>query len=179
MNKLPPNILFILFFALCGSQAFCQGRRMGGPPGGAGFHRGPNFENRMIMRQSQPAQPPKLNKIEQAKVHFFNKQLKLSSDEQDKFWPVYRNYQQELTAIYRAKRLNNSDNQPNGTEQINRDLAYDSQILEIKRKYNDAFLKILPPEKVSELYKSERVFRDELLKALSERNAQTTPPPGN
>jgi len=49
-------------------------------------------------------------------------------------------------------------------------LYYETQIVNIKQRFKNAFLKILPPEKVSELYKSEREFNDELVRSLSERN---------
>jgi hypothetical protein len=76
----------------------------------------------------------------------------------------------ELFNMLRLKRLNNTNAQANGTDQINKDMYYDSQIISIKMRFKDAFLKILPPEKVSELYKSEREFNDELVRSLSERN---------
>jgi hypothetical protein len=40
----------------------------------------------------------------------------------------------------------------------------------IRKKYNDAFLQILPPEKVSQLIKAEREFNDELVRKLHEEN---------
>jgi len=72
--------------------------------------------------------------------------------------------------MLRLKRLNNTDAQVNGTEQVDKDLYYETQIVNIKQRFKNAFLKILPPEKVSELYKSEREFNDELVRSLSERN---------
>jgi len=43
-------------------------------------------------------------------------------------------------------------------------------VVAIRKHYRDEFLKILPAEKVSELYKSEREFTDELIRQLSERS---------
>jgi hypothetical protein len=51
-------------------------------------------------------------------------------------------------------------------------LAYDTQLVQIRKHYRDEFLKILPPEKVSEIYKSEREFNDEVLRQLKERSVR-------
>ena len=68
------------------------------------------------------------------------------------------------------KRLNNSSTQTNGTEQVDKDLQYDTQMINIRKHYRDEFMKILPPAKLSELYKSEQEFTSELIKQLSERS---------
>jgi hypothetical protein len=109
-------------------------------------------------------------KLMAARNRFISQQLSLTDEEARKFWPLYNQYQQELTAVRILKRLNNSSAQANGTEQINKDLSYDNQLVTIRKHYRDEFLKILSPEKVSELYKSEREFTDELIKQLSERS---------
>ena len=62
------------------------------------------------------------------------------------------------------------DSSNSADAQIDKEIYYESQLVAIRKRYKDAFLKILPPEKVSELYKSEREFRDELIKQLSERS---------
>lgn len=109
-------------------------------------------------------------KLDAARDNFLGQQLGLTDDEAGKFWPVYHRYQEELKAVRILKRLNNSSASTNGTDQINKDLYYENQLLNIRKHYRDEFLKILPPEKVSELYKGERQFTDELIKQLSERS---------
>jgi len=59
---------------------------------------------------------------------------------------------------------------------VNKELMYENEIVQIKIKFNNAFLKVLSPDKVSELYKSEREFNDELVRQLSERNNRPGPP---
>lgn len=102
-----------------------------------------------------------------ARENYVNKQLNLSDEEAAKFWPVYRRYHQEVSKVRRAKRLNMSNTRSD--DQIKKDLAYDEQLVNIKKHYNEEFLKILPPEKVSRIYRSEREFTDELIKQLGER----------
>jgi hypothetical protein len=111
----------------------------------------------------------KRNKLVDTKVEYLSRQLNLTDAEGKKFWPLYKQYQQQLVNVRRLKRLNNT-NAPNGTEQINKELYYETELVNIRKRYQDAFLKILSPEKVSELYKSEREFNEELVKQLSERS---------
>ena len=120
--------------------------------------------NRVVVRQN----PGKRTQV--IKEAYISLRLKLTDDEGRAFWPLYRQYVEEQTAIRILKRQNNSNATINGTEQIEKELAYEQQLVEIRRRYKDEFLKVLPPEKVSELYKSEREFNDEVLKQLSERS---------
>ena len=111
-------------------------------------------------------------KLVAARNRFIAQQLALTDDESRKFWPVYNHYQEELTAVRILKRLNNSSSQANGTAQVDKDLEYDTQMIAIRKRYRDEFLKILPAEKVSALYKSEQEFTAELIKQLSERSVR-------
>jgi hypothetical protein len=133
------------------------------------FHGEPNFTGRSYGQGFEGF--PSMRRVQLVKENFLNRQLSLTPEQSDRFWPVYRQYQQELGNVRRLKRLNNSDAQANGPEQINKDLSYESQLLSIRKHYNEEFLRVLPPEKVSELYKSEREFTDEMIKQLNERTA--------
>jgi hypothetical protein len=105
-------------------------------------------------------------KIEAARDKFLSQQLDLSDDEADKFWPLYHQYQDELKAIRILKRLNGKS--ASGSPE--KELYYDNQMLTTKRRYLDEFLKIIPSNKISILYKSEQAFNDEVIKQLSERS---------
>lgn len=100
---------------------------------------------------------------------YINKRLNLTPQEAEVFWPMYKEYQSELSAVLRQRRLNNSNPQSSGMDQLNKDLYYQQQIVGINKHYRDEFLKILPPAKVILLYKSEREFKDELIHQLHER----------
>ncbi len=115
-----------------------------------------------------PANGNGLQKVQAIKEDFLGKKLQLTSDEEARFWPVYRRYQDEVTEVLRLKRLNNSDAQANGRDQVRKNLEYDGKLVDIRRHYNEEFMKILPPEKVSLLYKGEREFNDELIRKINE-----------
>jgi hypothetical protein len=114
-------------------------------------------------------------RVEDVKINYLRKRLNLPPDQAAKFFPLYQEYQQELFNIRKLKRQNNL-NAADGQEQVNKELMYENEIVQIKIKFNNAFLKVLSPDKVSELYKSEREFNDELVRQLSERNNRPGPP---
>jgi hypothetical protein len=116
--------------------------------------------------------PVVVRKIELVKENYIGQRLSLTTEESKTFWPIYRQYVQDQTAVRILKRQNNSSTTPNGTEQVDRDLQYDTELLNIRKHYRDEFLKILSPEKVSQLYKSEREFNDEVVRQLGERSVR-------
>ena len=156
MNKLVKHVFGILFLLSLCLHSLGQGRV------------------RMPMHRYDPInrinRPNPGRRIELVKENFISQKLNLTADQSRAFWPLYRQYIQEQTAVRILKRLNNSDASANGTVQIDKELAYEQQLVEIRKHYRDEFLKVLPPEKVSELYKSEREFNDEAVRILSERS---------
>jgi hypothetical protein len=164
MTKLAKHIFFILF-VLCVGNAFGQmgPYRMGPPrPSYYNYNRTPNNQN-----------PER--RVENVKVNYLRSRLNLSPEQASKFFPLYQEYQQELFNVRKLKRQNNL-NAVDGQEQVNKELMYENEMVQIKIKFNNAFLRVLPPYKVSELYKSEREFNDELVRQLSERNNRPGPP---
>lgn len=129
------------------------------------LRRPPTFQQRVLRRQAGGP-----NKIEAIREQYIGQRLSLTPEESQRFWPIYRRYEDALKEVRRKKRLNNSNSQVNGSEQIQRELFYESELVNVRKYYTDEFLKILPPEKVSQLIKSEREFTDELIKQLGERS---------
>ena len=162
MNKLLKYLFSLLFVVCIGYQSYAQyypaprRRFIPAPPPPPGYGRV------VVVKQTGPE-----NRVLDVKERFIKRQLHLSPDQAQKFFPLYHEYQMELFNMQRLKHLNNSGVQPD----VNKDLYYDTQIVNIKQRFKDDFLRILPPEKVSELFRAEREFNDELVRSLSERNA--------
>jgi len=164
MNKLIKPIFGILLILAFGYKSFGQRRVVPVERYGAPI--------RVPVQRTYQSRPNPGKRMELVKEGFISRQLRLTPEESRTFWPVYHQYVQELTSVRILKRLNNSKTSPDGTEQIDKELEYETDLVNIRKHYRDEFLKILPPEKVSELYKSEREFNDEVLKQLSERSVK-------
>ena len=108
-------------------------------------------------------------RIEAIKVAFITKKLDLTTEEAQKFWPVYNNYQKELMVLMRKRREDRQKTDIAPGDKINADLAYESRMLDLKKKYKKLYLKVIPAEKVLLLYQAEREFREHLIKQLKHR----------
>lgn len=159
LNKLCKRIFIVLLLSVVSYTGYSQNLRM---------------QTRQQSQQFKATRPMNagMRRIQVVKEAFIAQQLNLTRAQADKFWPKYRQYQNDLIEVRRLKRLNNSDAQANGAEQVKKDLDYDTQLVNIRKHYNEEFLKILPPEKVSQLIKAERQFNDELVRKLHEENTK-------
>ena len=110
-----------------------------------------------------------IKEIEAIKIGYLTRRLSLTPDESREFWPVYNAYQKELSSINKQKRENRNTQNANPEKLVDNDFKFDTQILEVKKKYRLEFAKILSAEKVKTLYIAEREFREELIKQLKSR----------
>ena len=107
--------------------------------------------------------------IESIKVAFITSKLDLTSDEAQKFWPIYNNYQKEFLEILKKKREARYKKDVDPNETITADITYESKMLDLKKKYRKLYAKAIPPQKILALYKAESEFREHLYKQLKNR----------
>lgn len=127
----------------------------------------------LVSIRTQAQQPAshqeRYQQIEAIKVAFITSKLNLTSEEAQKFWPIYNNYQKELMAILTKRREERKRTDISPSEKINLDLAYETSMLDLKKKYKKTYSKAIPPEKILLLYQAEREFREHLIKQLNHR----------
>ncbi|MEO6230011.1 MAG: hypothetical protein ABJB11_02065 [Ferruginibacter sp.] len=95
--------------------------------------------------------------IEALKVAFISRELDLTPEEAQKFWPVYNQYSNELKGVVQ-------DDQ----DVIDRD----EKVLNLRKKYRDQFTKVLGPQRMNRLYNAEGRFRQILIKAIKNQRLQ-------
>ena len=132
------------------------------------------------------AQNPNLEKLNNYKIGFFTKKLNLTSEEAEKFWPVYNDYQSQRNQIQLEKvKINRNFNQ-------NESSLSDKQLDEMGDKFVDymvqesalavAFHKklkeVLPPVKVIRYYQAENQYKVQLLNELQNAKQQQKLRPG-
>jgi hypothetical protein len=163
MHKALRHIFTLIFLLVIGFKSMGQVRPV--------FRQPPALQNRVIRQQQA------IRRVEQVKEKYISQRLNLTPEESTKFWPIYRRYQLEIAAVRIKKRLNNSSAQPDGAQQIQNELNFEGELVEIRKRYTSEFLQFLPAAKISELFKAEREFQDELIRQLRERQAANTNPP--
>jgi hypothetical protein len=99
----------------------------------------------------QVSEQKQQEKIEALKVAFITKELDLTPDEAQKFWPVYNQYSKELKSTFK-------DNQ----DVIERD----EKVVNLRKRYRDQFTKLLGAERMNRMFNAERDFRQLLIKSL-------------
>ncbi len=91
------------------------------------------------------AQPIKNNRAEALFAAYATRQLQLSTEEAQAFWPVYQRYRAEL----KHARQTHKD-----------ELEWEENVLNIRKKYRNSFKNILVDDKrVNGVFKAERSFR--------------------
>lgn len=103
-----------------------------------------------------PAVPPNILGL---KMSFITKQLALTNDESQKFWPVYYSYTAEIRKIRQAKK-----------DDV---LSFEEDILNVRKKYKTEFKKILnTDERVNKALTADRDFMTVVRKELQQRQSR-------
>lgn len=112
---------------------------------------------KMGRMQGPPPPPPgERPNIEAIKVAYITKQLNLSAEEAQKFWPVHNAYMAELKKARQDNKM--------------AELAFEEQALSIRKKYNNDFKKILNAEdRVNTVFKLDRNFNDMMRQEMMKR----------
>lgn len=98
------------------------------------------------------------NSIEALKIAYLTKKLSLSTEEAQRFWPIYNSYASELRQARIGQRQNKSS-----------EIETEEKILNIRKKYSNEFGKALSADKVNAFFRSEKEFSNYVQKELSER----------
>jgi hypothetical protein len=115
--------------------------------------------------------PQTLELIKTKKIAFMTEQVGLTSQEAEKFWPVYNELEKERYMLMEKKRELEEKSEtpkPGMTEADYRKLATEIAVAHAKEgklieEYNVKLLNILPAEKVVKLYRAEGKFRASLM----------------
>jgi hypothetical protein len=103
-----------------------------------------------------PVENQKMQNIEALKIAFISRQLELTPDEAQRFWPVYNQYSNDIHVVVK-----------NDQDVLDRD----QKILDIRKSYKDQFIRIIGPDRTNRLFEAEGKFRQLLIQAIQRRQA--------
>ncbi len=126
---------------------------------------------------SQGPPPPDFDedKIEPLRIAFLTKYLDLSSEEAQKFWPVYNKMHDEMKSVFeKDKALKTGKEIKDMTDEelnkfINAHFENDQKMLDIKKKYAEEFKKVLPLQKVALLTDAENEFKRQMIQHAKDK----------
>jgi hypothetical protein len=104
------------------------------------------------------------SRIEALKIAYLTKKLNLTTEEAQRFWPIYNKYSEEIRAVRVGARTSNE-----------KEINTEEKILNIRKKYDPEFNKALPAEKVNLFFRAEKDWGGFLQKELNERRQNMGP----
>ena len=112
----------------------------------------------LLFAQEQPAdnQIKKEEKIRALYVAYLTQQLKLNEDEAKRFWPLHGQFDAELK----------------GARPANSELDRQQEMLNIKKRYQDKFSKILGSDRTDAFYRKDGEFRKKMVDRLHKMRQQ-------
>lgn len=127
----------------------------------------------LLMAFSAQAQSGKrMERIHAIKVAYLTDKLQLTSEQSEKFWPIYNRYEEERFAIgrkYRREAMGQGKTPEEAMRSIDDDIEMQEKMLELRKKYKEEFLKVISPKQLATLVESEREFKKLLLQQLKEK----------
>ena len=100
----------------------------------------------------------KEEKIKALYIAYISQQLSLTPTEAEKFWPAHTQYEADLRAINKGE-LNELDRQ--------------QAVLNVKKKYQNNFNKIIGNERSNNFYRQDAEFRKKLVDRLKQMRQQS------
>ena len=118
--------------------------------------------------EAQAADPKVKEKINAARVAYITERLGLTSEEAEKFWPVYREYTQKRIGLHKQFR----DAKKSGQDEkslLDLDLKIKQQQLDLEKDYSGRLQKVISAQKLMTLRQAETDFRRLLLRQIQQR----------
>jgi len=123
-----------------------------------------------LQSQPKPQRQMGSGRLEAFKIGWLTNRLALTSDEAQKFWPIYQQYSREVQQAYQI--FHNDKNR----------LELEESLLNIKKKYAVEFVKAIPPPKINDLWQAEVEFNEMVRREMQRRQqmqGRPYPPPPN
>src|SRR5579871_7036144 len=113
--------------------------------------------------QDNTAPPPQKGDghiLEALKVAYITKKLDFSTEEAQRFWPVYNRYMDEIRSARKEYQVTKNE------------LKLEEDILNVRKRYTVEFNKAVSPEKVNLFYRSEKEFGNYVQREWQERRQE-------
>lgn len=103
--------------------------------------------------------PPRAGeRIEALYIAYISRELKLSETEAQKFWPVQAEFDEEMRSVHKKRNLTQ--------------LEREEELLSIKKKYQERFVKVLGKTRTDEFYRIDTEFKNKLVERLRKMREQ-------
>jgi Spy/CpxP family protein refolding chaperone len=119
----------------------------------------------------------KKGQIKAQKIAYISSQLNLTSEEAQKFWPVYNEYESQREAIKKEFRKEpdihdiniDSLTDDEATKIADEQIILEQRLLDLQKKYYIKYKSVLPIKKIVLLFQAEKDFQRVLLQKIREQ----------
>jgi hypothetical protein len=116
----------------------------------------------------------KAERIQALEIAFITEKLNLSSEEAQKFWPVFNAYKADLKTLRGNFGMGPGKPQPSADQMLD----FEQKKLDLKKKYKMQFEGAIGKEKVNTLFHLEEEFRQKLKEMRDQRQQNRGQGPG-
>ncbi len=140
-------------------------------------------------KQKPEEQKARKEKMEALRVGYITRALDLTTEEAQKFWPVFNEFHKKRDELARKHRegmkMNiDSMNDKDAEKWSDETIIFRQQELDLVKEYHAKFKSVLPPKKVARLYEAEKQMtlrmmqmKGKMMKEKRPLNGVTPPPP--
>ena len=119
---------------------------------------------------------PQRERIDAQKIAFITDQLQLTSQEAEKFWPVYNQFSDQkedlnrdfMKNIFKSRKNEDTMTDKDAAEMSDSYIRHAQKMVDLQKEYHLKLKEVLPPKKLLKLYNVEREFQRMLLQRLGE-----------
>lgn len=131
-----------------------------------------------------PFRDEKKEKIKAHKIAYITERLQLTSQEAEKFWPVYNEHEALVEKSHKEFRKSHMF-EPEEIEEmtegdankfIDDQIIHEQKLFELRKEFITKLRGVIPPKKILMLMEAEKDFKVEIMRKVSGRNE---PPPPN
>ncbi len=132
----------------------------------------------------EPSKEKKEDKVKAWKIAFITERLDLTSEEAQKFWPIFNAYEAECKALKEKYKVDPDANKDGTVSEEEAEKALAKQIevrqakVDLMKKYNTEFKKAISASKIVKLHQANDDFKKVLLERLKKMQQNKPQRPG-
>ena len=111
------------------------------------------------LKPDRDSRATEIKKIQAMEMAFITKELNLSPDEAQKFWPVFNQYRNDLKGMA-------------GERKAGDHLEKQQKMLDIRKKYREDFTKVMSHERANKVFGAEEEFKSLVRREFQKRQSE-------
>lgn len=118
-----------------------------------------SFVEAQPLKADQEKKLADLRKIQAMEMAFITKELNLSPDEAQKFWPVFNQYRNEIKSVAKDNR---------GNDQLEKQ----QRMLDLRKKYREDFTRVISQDRANKVFGAEDEFKTLVRREFQKRQVE-------